>query len=82
MRILVLNAGSSSLKYQLIETGGREEHVVVKGAVERIGTPGSPVHNHAEAVEEVLSATGAVDGVGHRVVHGGERCKPVGADRP
>ena len=75
MRILVLNAGSSSLKYQLIETGARAEHVLVKGAVERIGSPGSPVHNHTEAVEEVLAATGPVDGVGHRVVHGGENCK-------
>jgi acetate kinase len=73
MRILVLNAGSSSLKYQLVETGGREERVVVKGGVERIGAPGSPVHNHTEAVEEVLAAAGVVDGVGHRVVHGGER---------
>lgn len=75
MRILVLNAGSSSLKYQLIETGARPEHVIVKGAVERIGAPGSPVHNHTEAVEEILPNVGAVDGVGHRVVHGGERFK-------
>lgn len=75
MRILVLNAGSSSLKYQLIETGVRDEHVVVKGAVERIGAAGSPVHNHTEAVEEILPNLGSIDGVGHRVVHGGERFK-------
>lgn len=36
MRTLVLNCGSSSLKYQLIET--EDETVIAKGIVERIGT--------------------------------------------
>ena len=35
MKILVLNCGSSSLKYQLIEMDG--EKVLAKGLVERIG---------------------------------------------
>jgi acetate kinase len=73
MRILVLNAGSSSLKYQVIEIQARQERVLLKGGVERIGAPGSPVRDHTAAVGQALEATGAVDGVGHRVVHGGER---------
>ncbi len=41
MNILVVNAGSSSLKYQLIET---ETHsVIAKGLCERIGTSGSQI---------------------------------------
>ena len=37
MKILVVNAGSSSLKYQLIDMDG--EQVIAKGLVERIGMP-------------------------------------------
>ena len=39
MKILVINAGSSSLKYQLIDM--TTENVIAKGAVERIGIVGS-----------------------------------------
>ena len=39
MKVLVINAGSSSLKYQLIETG--TEYVIAKGLCERIGIEGS-----------------------------------------
>ena len=35
MKILVINAGSSSLKYQLIDMDG--ENVLAKGICERIG---------------------------------------------
>ena len=69
MHILVLNAGSSSLKYQLIDTGAHPELLLAKGAAERISDP-------AEAVAQVLQsveALGPIHGVGHRVVHGGER---------
>ena len=38
MKILVVNAGSSSLKYQLIDMDG--EVMIVKGQVERIGIEG------------------------------------------
>ena len=41
MKILVVNAGSSSLKYQLIDMDG--EKMIAKGLVERIGT-GKPGH--------------------------------------
>lgn len=69
MRILVLNAGSSSLKYQLIDTQAQPEALLAKGTLERIGDP-------AEAVAQILrslEAIGPIHGVGHRVVHGGER---------
>ncbi|HEY6811168.1 MAG TPA: acetate/propionate family kinase, partial [Propionibacteriaceae bacterium] len=76
--VLVLNAGSSSLKYQLVvpETA----KVQAKGLVERIGEPGSPVVDHAAAMQVMTKdlAADSVDldavgirAVGHRVVHGG-----------
>ncbi len=39
MKILVINAGSSSLKYQLINM--ENESVIAKGLCERIGIDGS-----------------------------------------
>jgi acetate kinase len=41
VRILVPNLGSTSLKYQLIETEG--EKVLARGKIERIGSAGSPI---------------------------------------
>ena len=38
MKILVLNCGSSSIKYQLIDMGAKGE-VLAKGVVEKIGLP-------------------------------------------
>lgn len=85
MLILVINSGSSSLKYQLREVhpDGSEpaEPVIASGLVERIGVPGSGVDNHAEALEQVNAQLETVldgrsiDAAGHRVVHGGERFK-------
>ncbi|MCM1546433.1 MAG: acetate kinase [Clostridiales bacterium] len=69
MKILVVNAGSSSLKYQLIDM--ETEGVLAKGGVERIGIPGSllkakgnggektytqDIPNHKIAIELVLEA--------------------------
>ncbi|MBF4614132.1 acetate/propionate family kinase [Curtobacterium sp. VKM Ac-1376] len=74
--VFVLNAGSSSLKYQLVdpETGSVSAH----GSVERIGEPGGPAPDHGAAVRTALgrlTAQGADApvAVGHRVVHGGDR---------
>jgi acetate kinase len=76
--VLVLNSGSSSLKYQLIEpdSGGS----LAEGVIEKIGEPSSLVTDHGAALrvafEELsedgidLKACGLV-AVGHRVVHGG-----------
>ena len=76
--VLVLNAGSSSLKYQLVVPETAE--VQAKGIVERIGEPDSPVADHAAAMQAMAKdlADAGVDldtvgvrAVGHRVVHGG-----------
>ena len=80
MKILVINSGSSSLKYQFFNMPATDP--LTTGLVERIGLPGSTVTNHGEALKEVLNALSAkgiihgpddVDLVGHRVVHGGEK---------
>lgn len=96
MKILVLNCGSSTLKFQVIETNqsGAADRRLAAGIVERIGAAASfrfekagassekksaSVDNHEAAVKLViewlrsLHDLGAVDAVGHRVVHGGER---------
>ena len=68
-RILVLNSGSSSVKYRLFDGG----ETVAKGNVERIGEPGGDATDHAAALRNVMSSVD-LDGlraVGHRVVHGG-----------
>ncbi len=66
MKILVINAGSSSLKYQLIDM--ENEGVLAKGLCDRIGLDGKFVHNaggeklemehpmpnHSEAIKVVL----------------------------
>jgi acetate kinase len=67
-RVLVINSGSSSLKFALIEpeTGA----VVSHGLAERLSATG-----HAEALERVFAELGGdagISAVGHRVVHGGE----------
>jgi acetate kinase len=78
MKILVLNCGSSSLKYQLFDM--EREAVLAKGLVERIGIAGSRVKhtrvgagdtireggipNHTEAIKIVLGLlTDAASGV-------------------
>ncbi|WP_030913510.1 acetate kinase [Streptosporangium amethystogenes] len=75
-RVLVLNSGSSSVKYRLLSGA---EHLA-SGVVERIGEPGSPVPDHRAAlkvVADLLAAEGlGIDSpelvaIGHRVVHGG-----------
>lgn len=49
MKILVINAGSSSLKYQLIDMDG--EKVIAKGNCERIGIDGKISHKAADGRE-------------------------------
>ena len=72
MRVLVVNTGSSSLKLSVVEDGRRVE----AASVERWEG-----QEHLEPVEEFLDSVGAVDAVGHRVVHGGPRLvEPVLVD--
>lgn len=51
MKILVLNCGSSSLKYQLIDMDG--EKVLAKGLVERIGIAGSCIKHTKTGIDPV-----------------------------
>ena len=52
MKILVVNAGSSSLKYQLFDMD--TETVIVKGGVERIGIRGSVLKQHSAKGDKVI----------------------------
>lgn len=52
MNILVINCGSSSLKYQLIDMNG--EAVLAKGLVERIGIEGSKIKHDTTGKERVV----------------------------
>jgi len=98
MKVLVINCGSSTLKFELVETDadtapGRE-HRLARGIVDRIGgqaaldfaaADGEPhqetaaVSDHDQATRRVLAWLESVGllrglgGVGHRVVHGGDR---------
>lgn len=76
--VLVVNSGSSSLKYRLLDPDSGRTHA--QGLVERIGEPGSACPDHTSAIREALEEmTGAgldpaaLLAVGHRVVHGGSR---------
>ncbi|MDH2444612.1 acetate kinase [Amnibacterium sp. CER49] len=72
--VFVLNAGSSSLKYQLVDPGTGAVHT--SGTIERIGEPGSGVPDHEAAVRSALDRIERgprPDACGHRVVHGGDR---------
>ncbi|MFI5429170.1 acetate/propionate family kinase [Aeromicrobium sp. UC242_57] len=71
--VLVINAGSSSLKYQVVDPASG--HAEVRGIVERIG---ETVPDHGAALDDMHAdlerhgvATESLIAVGHRVVHGG-----------
>jgi acetate kinase len=93
-RVLVVNTGSSSIKYQLFEMDGPK--VLASGLVERIGEAGARlthragdadplvveerIADHSEGFERVFAAFETAGGpvtdlagIGHRVVHGGDR---------
>ncbi|AIE61028.1 acetate kinase [Bacillus methanolicus] len=93
-KIIAINAGSSSLKFQLFEMPSEE--VVTKGLIERIGLNDGifnitvngekikevrDIPNHEEAVKllldklttlGIIKSLDEIEGIGHRVVHGGE----------
>lgn len=52
MKILVINCGSSSLKYQLMDMDG--EKVLAKGLCERIGIPGSRMKHEVPGKDEYI----------------------------
>jgi len=89
--ILVINCGSSSIKFALVN----EEQTTfpLQGLAERLGSPEAVIHfetaagketvsvpnaDHQAALAQILprveqAAGGHLDGIGHRVVHGGEK---------
>ena len=99
MKVLVINSGSSSIKYQVFTM--EDCAVATSGVLERIGTAGSrlrhrwreggrereaeisqPVSGHREGLQRIVTAmsetgvlrdAGELFGIGHRVVHGGEK---------
>lgn len=97
MKILTINAGSSSMKYSIIELP--EEKELINGYFQRIGLEGSfydikfngqkkhvdvELTNHLQALEilkkdiveeGIVSDLSEIGGVGHRLVHGGEKYK-------
>lgn len=96
-KVLVLNSGSSSLKYEVFMMPDKKS--LGKGAIERIGeakgflTQSSPAgsiridevfpdHKHAmlrvgqalvDKEKGILGSLDEIEGIGHRVVHGGEK---------
>ncbi len=83
---LVLNAGSSSLKYRLFRADPADGLVAGSGGVvDRIGEAGSGIADHAAALARVLDSADLsgveLTAVGHRMVHGGTRFRaPVLVD--
>ena len=96
MKIMSVNAGSSSLKFQLLEMP--QEEVLCEGLVESIGSgevgaykievfgkkevTNLVIPDHGVAVDmmlkdlidrNIISSLDEIEGVGHRVVHGGVR---------
>ena len=59
MKILVINAGSSSLKYQLIDM--ENESVIAKGACERIAIEGSKLEHKVGDIVTVESPNGSYE---------------------
>lgn len=94
MKIIAINAGSSSLKFQLLKMP--QEEVIASGLVEKIGSEDAGftikyngakdskvlnIPNHGVAVKllldgliehEIIKTIDEIEGVGHRVVQGGE----------
>ena len=105
MNVLVLNVGSSTLKFQLVRTDAERmanntDEKLARGTIERIGgeavftmrgATGEPqrgtafLRDHRAVVEFVvnwlvgdesksgISSVAEIEGVGHRVTHGGEQ---------
>jgi acetate kinase len=83
-KMLVLNAGSSSLKYDVFAPWRDDRVRVGHGVVERVGE--GDVRDHEAALDAALTALrdrpgmDGLDAVAHRVVHGGSLTDPVVVD--
>ncbi len=69
MRILVLNPGSSTLKFRLVECSGDEIRPLAEGLVDHVAGDST-----TRAADDVIARCGGqqIDAVGCRVVHGGD----------
>ncbi len=79
MKILVLNCGSSSIKYKLFDFPSKT--LIGGGAIERISEKKSHIKNHHQGIEllisdilgkKMIASLKDISAIGHRVVHGGE----------
>lgn len=71
MNTLVINCGSSSIKYAVFN---KQEQLLLSGKRERLGgDPNADNNTHQQAIGSILEeiADHTIDVVGHRVVHGG-----------
>lgn len=85
--ILVINCGSSSLKYKIFQIPSLK--LKKKGLIEKIGEKSSHIKNHNQAIKRLFNQLpkaginiSEIEAIGHRVVHGGERfLEPVFIDK-
>lgn len=82
MKYLIINSGSSSIKYKLFEMSSFA--LLASGLIEKIGEKDSAIKNHKQGFETmesllvesgVLKSFDMLSAIGHRVVHGGEKFK-------
>ncbi|MFC1675246.1 acetate/propionate family kinase [Candidatus Omnitrophota bacterium] len=73
MKILVINSGSSSIKYKVFWMPKAKR--LRKGSIEKIGEKGSKIKDHYAGLKLILKRIDGVDAVGHRVVHGAQKFK-------
>lgn len=71
MKVAVINAGSSSLKFKLFDMKKRE--LLKSINMEHIGEEGAAFKNHHEALESIDIDFSSLGAIGHRVVHGGDK---------
>ena len=81
MRILVANLGSTSFKYQVLDSDNGFA-VTAKGAYERIGQATGTYRDHGEVIDVILKELQQKpDAIGFKAVHGGPISGAVRVDR-
>jgi acetate kinase len=84
-RVLVVNAGSSSLKLSALDAGTREPLAAASASwgadATRAGNPGHSLRAALDELVELGVETRSLEAAAHRIVHGGERFRePVRVD--
>ncbi|MFH1505086.1 MAG: acetate kinase [Candidatus Omnitrophota bacterium] len=79
VKILVINCGSSSIKYKLYNFPAST--LIVKGLIERVGEKKSGIKDHTQGIKVLIAdilkkkaveSLEEISAIGHRVVHGAE----------